>query len=30
MGFYEMGAEDGGFEIGIRTALEAMLAVKNG
>jgi hypothetical protein len=26
MGFYDYGAEDGGFEIGIRTALEAMLA----
>ena len=26
MGFYEMGAADGGFEIGVRTALEAMLA----
>jgi len=26
LGFYDYGAEDGGFEIGIRTALEAMLA----
>ncbi len=26
LGFYEYGAEDGGFEIGVRTALEAMLA----
>jgi len=26
MGFYDMGAEDGGFEIGVRTALEAILA----
>ena len=26
LGFYEEGSEDGGFEIGIRTALEAMLA----
>jgi hypothetical protein len=26
MGFYEMGAVDGGFEVGVRTALEAMLA----
>jgi hypothetical protein len=26
LGFYEYGARDGGFEIGIRTALEAMLA----
>jgi hypothetical protein len=26
LGFYEYGAADGGFEIGIRTALEAMLA----
>ncbi len=26
MGFYDYGAEDGGFEIGVRTALEAMLA----
>jgi hypothetical protein len=25
LGFYEMGAEEGGFEIGIRTALEAIL-----
>jgi len=25
MGFYEMGAEEGGFEMGIRTALEAIL-----
>jgi hypothetical protein len=25
IGFYEMGAEEGGFEIGIRTALEAIL-----
>ena len=25
LGFYEMGTEDGGFEIGIRTALEAIL-----
>jgi hypothetical protein len=26
MGFYDMGAVDGGFEVGVRTALEAMLA----
>ncbi len=26
MGFYDQGAKDGGFEIGIRTALEAILA----
>jgi hypothetical protein len=26
MRFYELGAEEGGFEIGVRTALEAMLA----
>lgn len=26
MGFYEMGAEEGGFEVGVRTAIEAMLA----
>ena len=26
LGFYEYGAQDGGFEIGVRTALEAMLA----
>jgi hypothetical protein len=26
MGFYEMGFEEGGFEIGVRTAIEAMLA----
>lgn len=26
LGFYEMGVEDGGFEIGVRTAIEAMLA----
>ena len=26
MSFYDYGAEDGGFEIGVRTALEAMLA----
>jgi hypothetical protein len=26
LGFYDMGAEDGGFEVGVRTAVEAMLA----
>jgi hypothetical protein len=26
MGFYDLGAKDGGFEVGIRTALEAILA----
>jgi len=26
MGFYAMGAEEGGFEVGVRTAIEAMLA----
>jgi len=26
LGFYEMGADEGGFEIGVRTAIEAMLA----
>jgi len=26
MGFYELGTDDGGFEMGVRTALEAMLA----
>ncbi len=26
IGFYDMGVEEGGFEIGVRTALEAMLA----
>jgi hypothetical protein len=26
MGFYTMGAKDGGFEVGVRTALEAILA----
>src|SRR6185295_5317670 len=26
MGFFDQGAKDGGFEIGIRTALEAILA----
>ena len=26
MGFYKLGEEDGGFEVGVRTAIEAMLA----
>ncbi len=26
MGFYDLGAEEGGFEMGVRTAIEAMLA----